>query len=88
MQIVTAVNAYYTEYGKYPLADLRHDLRPRPRRMRALQRTACHARATQNPRQIVFSPRRTRRIQSIPVPASVPLRRRPIFRSLGKALPH
>ena len=26
-QIVNAVNAFYTDYGKYPIVDCRHDLR-------------------------------------------------------------
>ena len=60
-QIVTAVNAYYTEYGKYPLvADRRHHRSRQTTRMilfYTLRAVACryaNAGNAANPRKIVF----------------------------------
>jgi type II secretory pathway pseudopilin PulG len=54
-QIVTAVNAYYTEYGKYPLvaADTIYGPAGTPNNLLFNELRATAA-ATQNPRQIVF----------------------------------
>jgi prepilin-type N-terminal cleavage/methylation domain-containing protein len=54
-QIVTAVNAYYTEYGKYPLvtADTIYGSAGNPNNLLFNELRATAA-ATQNPRQIVF----------------------------------
>jgi prepilin-type N-terminal cleavage/methylation domain-containing protein len=54
-QIVTAVNAYYTEYGKYPLvaADTIYGPSGTPNNV-LFNELRATATATQNPRQIVF----------------------------------
>src|ERR1700751_932971 len=53
-QIVTAVNAYYTEYGKYPLATSDTINGPGCSSNDVLFNELRAARASQNPRQIVF----------------------------------
>jgi len=54
-QIVTAVNAYYTEYGKYPLVTADTTYGPGGTANNALfNELRSTAAATQNPRQIVF----------------------------------
>jgi len=55
-QIVTAVNAYYTEYGKYPLATADTIYGPGGSSTNNLlfNELRATAAATQNPRQIVF----------------------------------
>lgn len=55
VQIVTAVNAFYTEYGKYPLATTDTVYGPATRSNAALfNELRATAAQTQNPRQIVF----------------------------------
>jgi prepilin-type N-terminal cleavage/methylation domain-containing protein len=54
-QIITAVNAYYTEYGKYPLVTADTTYGPGGTANNALfNELRSTAAATQNPRQIVF----------------------------------
>jgi prepilin-type N-terminal cleavage/methylation domain-containing protein len=54
-QIVTAVNAYYTEYGKYPLVTADTTYGPAGNLNNLLlNELRATAAATQNPRQIVF----------------------------------
>lgn len=55
MQIVTAVNAFYTEYGKYPLATADTIYGPAATSNAALfSELRATAGQTQNPRQIIF----------------------------------
>src|SRR5438552_7855660 len=53
-QIVTAVNAFYTEYGKYPLVAADTTYGPGGTANSALFNELRSTAATQNPRQIVF----------------------------------
>jgi hypothetical protein len=54
MQIVTAVSAFYTEYGKYPLVTADRVFGPAADRNDALFDVLRARNATENPRQIIF----------------------------------